>query len=114
MIVVDKLIEWQQISEQLAALRNKELELRKEIFAESFQSPREGVNKFPLANDFGLVATYKLTRRIKDEQPLKDMGLLKYKPELDLKKYRDLSDEQRRVVDASLVISPATPTLEIK
>lgn len=113
---------WYNAKEELAAIKQKELSLRKLVFADNFPEPKEGVNKVKLDDDYALKCTYKLTRKIVEEklpevpEEMKDKlkDLIKYKPSIVLSAYNKLTDEERNMFDNCLEISPATPALSIE
>lgn len=120
----EKLIEWQKLAGQLTDIKKREIVLRKEIFGEAFVEPKEGTNKFNLANDYVLKGTHKLNRKVlEDKVPdvrkalpslaKKLKALIKYKPELVKGEYNKLNDDERKVFDRCLEIKPSTPALEI-
>lgn len=113
------LIVWLETKDALEKLKAKELELRNEL-ACLFHEPKEGVNS--LIFDGGVLKlNHKFNRRI-DEASLDAVmgemeigareGLIAWKPNLALKKYKALSEDQRRIFDQTLTIEPATPSLE--
>lgn len=117
-------IEWYNASEQLTALKNKEMLLRKHVFDGMFSEPKEGVNSQPLPDNWVLKGKYTLNRTpdmdafAQMAPALRDAGvilesLIEWKPSLKTSTYRDLSDEQRKMVDQCLVIKPGSPALEI-
>lgn len=121
---IEEISEWYQVNEQLAALKNKEMLLRKHIFDAKFPDPVEGTNNAELPDGWLLKAKYGLNRNL-DIDALNQMAtslreagivpekLVKWKPELELKEYKTLSAEQRTMFDHCLLIKPGTPSLEI-
>ena len=94
-----------------------------EIFNSVFTEPKEGVNRVDIANGWKLKADYKYYRNI-DEAALPAIlkqlpegsadRLVKYKPELKVRDYKALTEEQRKIFDEALVIKPGTPSLSIE
>src|SRR5512135_1114515 len=96
-----KIGQWQQMQAQLSALKDSEMKLRKEIFAECFPSPTEGTNTTDMPEGWKLKGTYKLERKL-DEAALPAVvaelhkhkvstdALIRYKPELSITAYRTL------------------------
>lgn len=123
--------EWDSIKNQIAPIKAQldplvaqERAIRKQI-VDAFDQKHEGSkNEIGLANGYTLKMNYKLKREI-DEPALNNLYkeleevkvpvemLIKHKPQLELKIYRALSDEQRMVVDKALVIKEDTHTVEI-
>jgi len=129
-VTVEHLKEWYAVKEELDKLKNKEIVLRQFIVAGLFPDPQEGVNTYPINDGTGAVAkaTHVLNRTVQLE-PLEELGkaletdnnlpkldlnkLIKWKPEVALKEYRTLTDEERNLFDQILVIKPGMPGLEI-
>ena len=123
-VTMADIIAWSEAAEQLAAIKNTEMLLRNRVFKGKFLNPVEGTNSTPLLNNYVLKATYKLNRTIELEavstlaDDLHKAGintteLIKYKPELDIKAYKALNEDQRKVFDMCLIVKPGTPSLEI-
>lgn len=120
----EELNEWYAAQEQLKKLKEREMELRKKIFAFCFPSPVEGTNTYQLAEGFVIKGKYPITRKVQIElydvvkDRIREAGvvledLLKWEPSLVLSEYRKLSDEQRQAVDMCLEVKPGSPALEI-
>lgn len=115
------LAEWREAVEKLDELKNLELDLRKKLFAGAFPAPSEGTQRVTLLDGTVLKGSLRLNRRI-DPEALQEVNLpeeiksrvVRMKPELDIKMYRTLCDEDRAKFDACLTIKPGTPTLEIE
>jgi len=99
-----KLWEWKLLSDELKEKKAQEAKLRQELFAAFFSEPVEGTNTVDLPAGWQLKAKYTFNRNV-DESALpaimEELGyevaddLVKFKPELKLKEYRQLNDEQR-------------------
>lgn len=123
----DKLTRWHNLQKQLEPykkLQEQEMALRKEIIAEMFPNALEGTNVLQLGNGWRLRATIKLDRKVEVEklaatkEELIKRGvnpdrLLRYKPELVVKEYRTLTEEQQKVMDYAITTKPASPQLEL-
>lgn len=120
-----KLWEWSQTAAELERVKAKEMTLRKELFGQIFPDPREGVNKADLPQGWKVNGTYKLDRKV-DEVALPSVlekllargvgqavDLIKVKPELVVKVYKGLKDEDRYIMDQALIIKPGAPSLEL-
>lgn len=130
-VTTEDLVEWNRLQEQLKTLRASEMLLRKRIFGAYFPAPVEGTNSAPLAAGWVLKGGHKIERKI-DIGALTAMSardanghsrfsrafinvdtLVKYTPELVMKEYRTLTEEQRKLFDSALIVSAGSPTLEI-
>lgn len=121
----DKMSEWFDLTQQLETIKARELQLRNELFAESFADPVEGAahNKRELGDGWILQGDYKINRTIDqavvstlakgdNTAPLIDK-LIRYKPELVLKEWKALSDEDKVLVADMVTEKPGTPGLKI-
>lgn len=122
-----KLNEWRQANDYVQQVKpwlEKERELRKEVAALLVDYPIEGTNYVPLPAGWSIKLTHKLSRKVDEaalsasleslrEAGLNPMALLEYKPSLRTKLYKGLTPEQRNEFDSILVISEASPTLEL-
>lgn len=116
--------EWEEVKAQAAKLKDKEMALRKLLFGVYFPNPVEGTNSFLLGEGATLKGVYKFSREVDPGelsaygQKLVDQGislqaLIKWTPGLELKKYRELTAEQRAEFDRVLIIKPGSPSMEI-
>jgi hypothetical protein len=132
---------WYEAKKQLDALKAKEMLLRTRIFRFFFPSAKEGTNTHELPDKFQLKGTRVVNRKIVEESmqalchrptigmdghgnalygPSKleaagvrvDM-LIKWKPELAITVYRELTAEQQHLVDQMLLIDDGSPQLKI-
>lgn len=121
------LTEWHkatQEAEKAKAAIEKEMLLRKKVFALAFPQPKEGTQNFALNDGFVLKGTYKLERKI-DEAALPAIlprlrelqapveTLFRYKPELSLTVFKNLTAESKLVLSEVITERPTSPTLEI-
>lgn len=115
---------WYEMSQQLKTLRAKEMLLRKKIFDNAFPEPKEGTNNFELADGYMLKGKYELNRDIDQgaldalKDTLREKGinpdvLVKYKPSLSIREYRQLTEEEHKLFDQCLIVKPGSPSLEI-
>lgn len=120
----DILTAWRQAAEVLETVKKMEMELRKKLVAETFTESKAGANKADVAGG-ELIFTKKYNTTVDETLFDKvaaeaeiigvDVGsLFKIKHSLDNKKYKMLTDEQRSIVDQTLVTKEAAPTLEFK
>lgn len=120
--------EWHRLVKEIEEFKTtkmaREIELRRLIGGMLFPTPKEGVNKASAPGGWEVKFTYKLDYKV-DEAVLPSAleqlqklqvgtdGLIRRKPELVLKRYRELTEDQQKVLAEALVIKPSTPTLEL-
>jgi hypothetical protein len=117
-----KMARWLEMSKQLKALRAAEAELRKEIFGEVVPMPKEGTNK-AAGDGFSLSVKYPITRKVDesmmkvalsqmddDKRLLVETTIIRHKPELNVRDYKKLDPETRRMVDQFIISKPGSPT----
>lgn len=125
---------WYKMQADLATLKRAENLLRMRIFRHLFPIPEEGTNTVeldalpmlsgmaPTGNvikavhkmnrDIDIAALTTLTPKFQaNNLPL--AKLVKYTPELVIKEYRKLTDEERQLFEEALIIKPGSPALEI-
>ena len=116
--------EWYSIQEQLKKLKAREALLRKAIFEHYFPDPKEGTSSTDIGNGWSLKGKHVVNRDI-DEAALGVFknsekaelvavdSIVRYKPELKLREYKQLTEEQKHLVDNFLIIKPGMPQLTI-
>lgn len=111
---------WIEIKNQIKELQAQELELRKEIINEKFSNSVIGTNH---NDNLTLVRglTYKVNtdelNAIKDtldNEFIDTKSLFKVSYSLNLKEYKNLTVEQKNMVDNCLTITEKSPDLKIK
>lgn len=115
---------WRQAQEVLETIKAYEMDLRKKLVAETFQESVVGRNKADVAGG-ELIFTKKYNTTV--DETLFDKvaaeaeiigvdvgGLFKVKHSLDNKKYKMLTEEQKGIIDQTLITKEAAPTLEFK
>lgn len=123
-VTQDDLNRWYLLQEQLAKVKEEEMELRKKIFGSFFPAPKEGTNKQDLTDGWVIKGTHVITRKVdlptwtNMQAILKEKGLpvdnlIKNVPELVTGVYRTLTAEQRLLFDEVLIIKEGSPSLEI-
>lgn len=131
---------WQKQVEALAALKEDEIELRKEVVRLKVDKPHEGMNNVDLGNGYTLKAGIKINycldkdndkieaaldqiEAIGNEGKFIAERLVKWTPTLSLTEYRTLCDDATKspdkkrildIVNTVLTTSDGTPSLEIK
>lgn len=123
-VVYDKIEAYEPI---LAPLVEEEAKLRKAVIEAAFpdgQENHEGTNNLEIWPGWILKAVVKISRQvdeaawpaIKEELRKRNVPvdfLIRLKPEVALKVYRDLREDERKVFDQCLVIKPSTPNLQL-
>ena len=125
------LAEWYRLQTELAKLKSAEALLRGKIFKHYFPAPKEGTNKVPLNDGTGaeLKGQHVINRSVdigsldalkagiaaegSNLPKLNLDDLIKWKPEVVISKYRELTEEERLTFDQCLIIKPGSPQLEI-
>lgn len=120
----DILSAWRQAGEVLETIKAYEMDLRKKLVQETFKESVAGKNKADVAGG-ELIFTKKFNTTV-DEEKFSivaaeadiagvDVGsLFKVKHSLDNKKYKMLDEEQKKIIDQTLITKEAAPTLEFK
>lgn len=116
--------EWYKATAELAIAKAKEGMLRLRCFKGYFPTPVEGTNTAPLADGYELKGIHKINRSVEPgslivladkfaEAKIAVGDLIEYKPDLKIKEYRTLTDDQRNLFDQALIIKDGTPDLKI-
>lgn len=114
--------EWYDLSRELKTLKERELTLRRELFAAYFTDPKEGTNTIEIEEGWELVGGYTFTRTIDPaalDAVVEQLGnvldnVVVWKPSLSVTNYRKMNDADRHVLEQALVIKPGAPTLAIR
>lgn len=125
-LTLQDIAEWYEVSKQLADLKAKEGLMRGRIVRLAWGANlKEGSkNTFALPDDYKLKGEHSINRKLDEaavvvKRPqFTDAGircdqLFKPKLELSITEYRQLTDEQRLLVDQVLEIKPGSTALEI-
>lgn len=115
--------DWANVKAELAKVKQLEAELRSQVVEEFFPKHKEdGTETVELGNDWKLKSQFKLSRTI-DKAALPAVlerlpegiedHLIRYKPELDARTYKKLSDEHRSIMDEAMTIKPSTPQVSL-
>ena len=120
----DLLSAWRQSQEVLETIKTYEMELRKKLVQETFKESVAGKNKADVAGGeliftkkFNTTVDETLFDKVAAEAEIIGVdvgGLFKVKHSLDNKKYKMLTEEQKGIVDQTLITKEAAPTLEFK
>ena len=129
-----KILAWEQAVKALAAAKDAEAALRKEVLAEAFafdpEALREGTENFELGNGYKLKAFFKISRNLNNENEAVDKvlskiektgpegafvaeRLVKWKPELSVSEYKKLPEKFKKMIDEVVTSKEATPALEL-
>lgn len=139
-VTVNDLAEWYRLQTELGRIKSAEALLRGRIFRHYFPTPKEGTNSVPVNDGTGAVVKgqHVINRSVDQGQldalrvamttaygahavpgatpniPKLNLDeLVKFKPEVSITKYRELTEEERLYFDQCLVIKPGSPQLEI-
>ena len=133
------LMHWQSLKNQLAALKEDELEFRKYVVGRAFPNKEEGTNTLDLGNGYALKAAVKYNYKLADNDtvekcldeiskignqgPFMAERLVSWTPSFLLTEYRSLQEEAGKgskeaidilnKVNTMLTISEAAPTVTI-
>ena len=116
--------EWYKATEELTRAKQKEILLRLRIFKHYFPNPVEGTNTFALPDGYEIKGVHKINRTVEPAalEVLKPQfaealisldKLIKYEPDLVIKEYRTLTDDQRNLFDQALIVKDGTPDVKI-
>ena len=129
-----KILAWEAAVKALAAAKDAEAALRKEVLAEAFafdpEALREGTENFELGNGYKLKAVFKISRNLNNENEAVDKvlskiektgpegafiaeRLVKWKPELSVSEYKKLPEKFKKMIDEVVTSKEATPSLEL-
>lgn len=129
-----KIIAWEAAVKALAAAKDAEAALRKEVLAEAFafdpEALREGTENFELGNGYKLKAVFKISRNLNNENEAVDKvlskiektgpegafiaeRLVKWKPELSVSEYKKLPEKLKKLFDEVVTSKEAMPSLEL-
>lgn len=126
------LLQWKSAKDVLDAAKDEEMRLRKELVASSgmFDSNKQsGTQTFQLGNGWAVKAIKKINYNIETGDNLataineisalgevskyKAEKLVKFTPELSLTTYKELTAEEKAIIDRVLTTSPGSPSLEL-
>jgi len=116
--------QWRQANELLATAKSNEMKLRKQLYADAFESTEtEGSHHKLLDKDWTLSITVPYTRSLdqsKMPEVLKALkkakapeSLIRVKYELSLDDYRKVPPEIASIVDNVLTTKPGTPSMKL-
>ena len=124
------LMNWQKATTDLLLAKEYEMNLRKHIISRMFPNAKEGTNNFELGNGYKLTAVVKFNYKFESREKVSNMlqafagmgeegitisrHLVKWQPEPSITEYRKLTGQYKAIADAAIIITDATPSLEIK
>lgn len=125
-VYLQRLHEWQVASQELKALKEREMQLRKVLASAFFPTPSEGTNTLEIGNGYKLKGVFGMDRKVDEaalkaaDKALRDAGvplddLVRWKPDLSITEYRKLDDqpEKKVIFDMVIITKPSSPSLEI-
>ena len=119
-----RLLAWHELQALQKKLRVIEMDLRKEMTAHFFDvaTAKEGTNTADIGNGWKVRYKHGLDRKC-DEAAFEAVfaklpegskeTLIKFKPEVNIKGYRALPEESRKIFEECLIIKPSSPALEL-
>ena len=114
------LIEWMEMQNLMRQIKSEEMELRKQLVVFLVPDHQIGVHSRGFIT-IKVKATLKLNHKF-DELILSDLyddmtnlekDAIKYKPSLSLSAYKKIPEEYREKLDDCLIVTPASPTLNV-
>ena len=116
----DKIMQWNELQEKLAFIKQEEARLRKEIVDKLFSEASVGTNTIELGKGYKLKAVIKENTSI-DTAALSSLklpagaldGVIVYKPSLSATGYKKMPANLQRILDTALVVKPGTPALSL-
>lgn len=117
--------EWNRVNEQLAELKSREADLRKQLLEICFPEVQEGSgNKLELTDGFIVQATGKINRSLDEEQFLASKNqlakdgfdveaLTKTKVSLNESNFKKLKDEQKHIFAQFVTEKPGSSSVKI-
>ena len=121
------LTNWQKATTDLLIAKEHEMNMRKHIVGRLFPNAKEGTNNFNLGNGYKLTAIVKFNYKFESNDKVQEMimeferigsdisaRLVKWKPEPSITEYRKLTGMSKEIADKAIIITDATPSLEIK
>lgn len=126
------IMEWDATKKVLADAKDKEARLRKEIIAMEFSGAKSGTNRVQLGNGYALKAVvrynYKITKNEAVEPPdyshlqhylaqlppAVAQSIIKWTPELSETVYKQLTEEERKIVNQFLLITDGSSSLDLE
>jgi len=115
-----KLETWRKLDGEIKRLKDEEMSLRKELFAETF-AEKEGAQSIELDGGWSLSASLPFIRTL-DQEKAPDLvkalkkthpALIKTKYELSVAEYRTLDENAATLVNAALTTKPGAPSLKL-
>lgn len=132
-VTPNDLIVWYQMQQDLAKLKQAEMQMRQRIFKFYFPEPKEGTNTHLLPDEYQLKGVHVITREVDqgaylsmnakdpadnrsqfEKQLINGDELVEWKPSLKTSLYRELTAEQQQFFDRCLVVKAGSPSLKIE
>lgn len=125
MTLQDAFTAWLDASKQLEVWKETEARLREQLVEGYFpNADPEGTTKLPLNDGWEMHCTMRMNRKVLNRNgeatkvyqqlpPEVADEVIAWKPDLKLRGYRKLSDEQRALVDTVVESKPGLPSLKL-
>jgi hypothetical protein len=124
------LLKWEEAGKALAQAKETEMNLRASVIEAFYPTHKaSGTENVELGNGFKLKAVFKQNYRLAAIEQVNEVlekiekinsegkfvaeRIVRWKPELDKKEYDNLGPTFKTIIDTVLIVSPATPALEI-
>lgn len=117
------LAEWQRLTAEVARLSKLESDLRQKLFMEIFPDLEEGQSTIDIGNgwklegkgglNYNLGKTEDVIAAISRLSPQGKADIVSWKPKLKVGSYRKLEDVDRAIIDSTLTITKAMPSLKL-
>ncbi len=124
------LADWENSRAILDGAKTNEMELRRQVQASFFPTPKEGTQRVDLANGWALKFVHKTNYTFDDKDELHKalseieatgnegafvaQRLVSFKPELKVAEYKTLADPYRKIIDRVITTKPAAPAIELE
>jgi hypothetical protein len=116
--------ELEAFKQRIEPLVAQERQLRDLVATTIWPKPKEGTNNYDLPHGYKLKFVNGIDRKVDEptlpsvlEEMQKQMfnteGLIRHKPEVNIKVYRELSEAGRLLFDQCLIIKPKAPDIEL-
>ena len=119
------LLDWKAKKEVLEIAKAEEAEIRAQIVAKVFSEEKlEGTETYELGQGWKLKASKRLNYSLNNKDDATEKALEKlpdfvadrlvsWKPSLSIREYKQLDNNQRKIIDRVLTIKPGMPSLEL-
>lgn len=116
----EALAAWSEAATAAQIWGGREMLLRKIAFTKCFANPVEGSNELKLNQGWLLKADYPFNYKVAKSDEMKaalaqitNAELVKWEPRLSITQWRALSNEQRKLFEPFVTITPGSPNLKL-